>query len=258
MTDYRRTTAYGAMATIPGDVDLLVAGFSCVDFSQLNAHKLDLNDTGESGDTFRAILNYAKKWRPRIIVLENVFTAPWDLIKEYWGSHANYSAEWVRVDTKAYYIPHTRMRGYMICIDNERLESAGKTVGNWKRFFESMKRPASSPIEAFLLPEDDPRVHRGREELSKGLRGGDKNSREVDWTRCQGRHQDYRADLLLGSKRPMTGWEDNGSCKMPDFCWNDWGTTQVERIWDTFEVSLLRNARRGFDSQYKTFVPPPA
>jgi site-specific DNA-cytosine methylase len=243
------------MATIPGDVDLLVAGFSCVDFSQLNSHKLDLNDPGESGDTFRAILNYAKKWRPRIIVLENVSSAPWDLIKGYWQSHANYSAEWLRVDTKAYYIPHTRIRGYMICIDNEKLGSSKEIVGKWKRFLEAMKRPASCPIEAFLLPEDDPRVHRGREELSKGLRGGDKNAREVDWTRCQGRHQDYRADLLLGSKRPMTGWEDNGSCKMPDYCWNDWGTTQVERIWDTFEVSLLRNARRGFDSQYKTFVP---
>ncbi|KAI9683648.1 MAG: hypothetical protein M1829_004953 [Trizodia sp. TS-e1964] len=248
------TTAYGATATVPGGVDMLVAGFSCVDFSNLNNKKRFLEETGESGDTLRAIIAYAERWHPRIIILENVFGAPWPKLKKAWEDHTTYSAEFHKLDTKDYYLPHTRQRGYMICIDNQSMKKSRAAVDSWTSVLKSFQRPASSSIEAFLLPEDDPRVHRGREELAKGARGDDKAPREVDWTRCQGRHQDYRANLLLGSKRPLTHWEDNGSCKVPDYAWGEWAVGQVERIWDTFEISHLRNARRGWDSQYKTRV----
>lgn len=230
---------------------MLVAGFSCVDFSNLNYKKRDLEATGESGDTFRAVYNYAKTRRPTLIVLENVCSAPWERLKDSWAL-ADYDAHFLRLDTKSYYLPHTRQRGYMVCIDRHKVGSSKKMADKWVSLMQELRRPASSSIEAFLLDEDDPRVHRGRAELSKGAHGGDKGPRDVDWTKCQGRHQDYRADLLLGSKRPLTGWEDNGSCRMPDYAWGDWGVKQVERIWDTFEISFLRNVRRGYDSQYKT------
>lgn len=246
------TTAYGSTVPIPGDVDLLVAGFSCVDFSNLNVKKQELTGSGESGDTFRAVFNYANVWRPAMIVLENVCSAPWETIRKVWQSEGLYAAEFVKLDTKQYYIPHTRQRGYMLCIDKKRCKRADAMVKKWAELMVQLRRPASSSIEAFLLDEDDPRVHRGREELSKSIAGEDRGPREVDWTKCQGRHQDYRSDLFLGPKRPMTGWQDNGSCKMPDYAWADWGVKQVERIWDTLEISLLRNARRGYDSQYKT------
>ncbi|KAI9808767.1 MAG: hypothetical protein M1825_003920 [Sarcosagium campestre] len=249
------TSAYGSKVGVPGEVDMLVAGFSCVDFSNLNGKKQQLESKGESGDTFRSIFNYAMKRRPTLIVLENVYNAPWEKIQQAWETTANYSAIYVKPDTKEYYIPHTRQRGYMLCIDRKKLGNASSsTMTRWKELMTKFKRPASAPIEAFLLSEDDPRVHRAREELAKGVLGDDKAPREVDWTKCQGRHLDYRSDLYLGSRRPMTAWEDNGSCKMPDYAWNDWGTAQVERIWDTLEISLLRNARRGFDSQFKTRV----
>lgn len=239
------------MAAIPGDIDLLVAGFSCVDFSNLNVSKQKIEGTGESGDTFRAVYAYARTWRPTLIVLENVCSAPWGTIQKTWAD-AEYAAHFTKVDTKHYYIPHTRQRGYMICIDQRKFKNAGAMVKKWAKVVDELRRPASSSIEAFLLDEDDPRVHRGREEMTKGIPGDDRGPREVDWTKCQGRHQDYRTDLFLGSKRPMTGWADNGSCKMPDYAWADWGVKQVERIWDTLEISQLRNARRGYDSQYKT------
>ncbi|KAI9820425.1 MAG: hypothetical protein M1832_003758 [Thelocarpon impressellum] len=245
------TTAYGAVADVPGDIDLLVAGFSCVDFSNLNTKKQTLDAGGESGDTFRSVFNYAKTWRPALIILENVCSAPWEKLREAWAG-ADYDARFFKLDTKHYYIPHTRQRGYMVCIDREKLKASGKAAERWTELVQSLKRPASSSIEAFLLHEDDPRVHRGRAEMSRRDHGEDKGPREVDWTKCQGRHQDYRADLFLGSKRPMTGWEDNGSARMPDYAWGDWGAQQVERIWDTFEISFLRNVRRGFDSSYKT------
>ncbi|KAI9846132.1 MAG: hypothetical protein M1838_001391 [Thelocarpon superellum] len=247
------TTAYGARAEIPADVDLLVAGFSCVDFSNLNTKRQTLSAGGESGDTFQAVYQYARAWRPPLIVLENVCSAPWEDIQILWGE-IGYNSRHVRLDTKQYYIPHTRQRGYMICVDRKKLAHES-VVERWEHLMSTLSRPASSSIEAFLLHEDDPRVHRGRAELARGMRRGDDDGpRDVDWTKCQGRHQDYRADLFLGAKRPLTGWEDNGSCRMPDYAWGDWGVQQVERIWDTFEISFLRNVRRGFDSQYKTRV----
>ncbi|KAK5239810.1 hypothetical protein LTR16_011481, partial [Cryomyces antarcticus] len=106
------TTAYGAKIPVPGDVDLLVAGFSCVDFSALNNRSKDLDDRGESGDTFNAVLAYANKWRPSIVVLENVSNAPWDDIQELLEK-IDYACAWQRVDTKDYYLPQTRRRGYL-------------------------------------------------------------------------------------------------------------------------------------------------
>ncbi|KAL2052512.1 hypothetical protein ABVK25_007072 [Lepraria finkii] len=53
-------TAYGALADVPNNVHLLIAGFSCVDLSKLSRWNKKLTDLGESGDTFRSILRYAK------------------------------------------------------------------------------------------------------------------------------------------------------------------------------------------------------
>ena len=49
------TTAYGASVKVPGNVDLLIAGTSCVDYSNLNNQKKGLEQNGESGNTFRGV-----------------------------------------------------------------------------------------------------------------------------------------------------------------------------------------------------------
>ena len=268
------STAYGGPVKIPSNVDILVAGFSCVDFSKLNKWPKSLSDVGESGDTFRAILNYAKKYRPTIIILENVCGAPWDFIKAIWennqvslindyakgdGHWRNvwdpedpaYAASWLQLDTKDYYIPQTRNRRYMICIDRKKLSSADAQVKKWSTLIKNFERKASSPVEAFLLDQDDPRLHRARDELAKVGRGDVKSRKDTNWTLCQGRHQDYRSLTQIGVDRPITQWVDGGSCKPPDFWWQDWTLTQVERVWDTFDISFLRNVRRDFDSHFK-------
>lgn len=225
-----------------------------MDFSNLNRNKLDLNAHGESGDTFRAILNYAKRWRPKVVILENLFNSPWELIKASWESHANYSAEFVKADTKEYYLPQTRQRGYMICIDHEATNHASRYANEWIKLMKGLERLNSSSVEHFMLRNDDIRVLRAREEMAKDIRGDDKAPREVDWTKCRGRHLDYRANHSLGTKRLYTGWENNGSCSMPDFAWSDWSRGQGERVWDSLDMSHLRSARRGFDSRYKCRV----
>jgi site-specific DNA-cytosine methylase len=49
-------TAYGSLVDVPGmNVDILIAGTSCVDYSHLNNAKKGITDKGESGDTFRGV-----------------------------------------------------------------------------------------------------------------------------------------------------------------------------------------------------------
>ncbi|CAL1714237.1 unnamed protein product [Somion occarium] len=241
------TTVYGALAPVPGDVDMLIAGTSCVDFSNLNNEKQGINDGGESSRTFQGMMSWVKRHRPPLVIMENVCSAPWAEIIKYW-ERTKYSASQLRVDTKFYYIPHTRTRGYLLAVDKK----GSSLTEKWMKVLNEMKRPASSTLDAFLLPTDDPRIHQAREKLVRETekdRGG-----RLDWSRCENRHQRARLDEQLGNKRPLTGWEEGGQCKLPDFAWNDWGIAQVERVWDLMDISLMRDAKKGVDPSFKTQV----
>ncbi|KDR80696.1 hypothetical protein GALMADRAFT_241095 [Galerina marginata CBS 339.88] len=244
-------TAYGSLAPVPGDVDMLIAGTSCVDYSNLNTQKQDIDANGESGRTFRGMMSWVKQHRPPIVILENVCSAPWDRVKEYFEKNG-YSAEFSRVDTKAYYIPHTRTRVYLVAVNKKGSSIPTK----WKEWVVSkLKRPASSTLDAFLLPSDDPRIHQARQKLVQESFGAlDRRTGRTDWGRCESRHQRARLEEALGSKRPLTSWDEGGYCKLPDFAWNDWGVGQVERVWDLMDISLLRSATKGVDPSYKTQV----
>lgn len=57
----RAHTAFGALEDVPrnrGDVDVLVAGTSCVDYSNLNTCKKTLDAGGESGQTFYGMFEW--------------------------------------------------------------------------------------------------------------------------------------------------------------------------------------------------------
>ncbi|KAI0069505.1 hypothetical protein K474DRAFT_1680880 [Panus rudis PR-1116 ss-1] len=43
-----------------------------------------------------------------------------------------------------------------------------------------------------------------------------------------------------------------GTCKLPDYAWQDWGVQQVERVWDLSDISLIRAASKNVDPSYKT------
>jgi site-specific DNA-cytosine methylase len=103
----------------------------------LNNQKKSLGDHGESGSTFYGILNYAKVYRPPLVILENVKGAPWQQASEDWQS-IGYAAMFMMVDTKDYYLPQTRERGYMICIDQERQgcrQLANDAITEWPHLF---------------------------------------------------------------------------------------------------------------------------
>ncbi|KAB2572419.1 DNA repair protein RAD5 [Lasiodiplodia theobromae] len=255
------TNVYGAKVAIPGDVDLLVAGFSCVDFSALNNKGKTLNEKGESRDTLEAILSYAEKWKPKIIVLENVYGAPWPKCVKR-AEKVGYAADFVRVDTKDYYLPHTRTRGYMVCIHKEQFPGPGSArtaVSQWKDLMQDFKRRASAPASDFLLPADDHRVHQFNSQLTTQYRQ-DAKDRTVNWDACRIRHQKVRRTDGLGNQRPITQWIDGGTCVTFENAHKMWFQKQVERVWDSIEIRFLRAAKDngssapGYDPAFKTSI----
>lgn len=235
---------------------MLIAGFSCVDFSALNNRKKKLEDGGESGDTLTAILKYAERYRPKIMILENVKGAPWEKIQVERMPSIRYSAAFSnKIDTKHYYLPQTRQRGYMICVDQDICEELGENphelAATAMKNMVNLQRPASSPIQAFLLDDDDPRVIQSRAQHAHGGRDTSSRRNDIDWTRCYGRHQDIRTDLALGQRRPIMQWEEGGTCYPRDSMWIDYFRGQVERVWDVIDIFSLLNLKRGFDFEFK-------
>ena len=218
----------------------------------LNKLKKKDGEIGESRDTLIATIKYANKYRPPLVVLENVSGAPWKEIAGRWGS-IGYSSAVIKVDTKSYYIPQTRERGYMLCVDDKaigKLASENDQNLAWEKLMDQFERPASSSIDQFLLSEEDPRVQQNRREMAaQGSK--EVSDRTIQWSAYKTRHQTYRLENHLGNKRPLTRWQDNGSCKMPDFVWKEWAKLQPERVWDTLDMNFLRCIHRGFDLSYK-------
>ncbi|KAF2747169.1 hypothetical protein M011DRAFT_494638 [Sporormia fimetaria CBS 119925] len=222
------TTAYGAKVRIPGKLFLLIAGFVCKDLSSLNSYKKTLEEGGETGDTWRATYAYAERFRPSIVLLENV--------------GIRYECAWVYCDTKDYYLPQTRQRMYMIAVDRDQYgKDAAKVVAKCKTVMLKLQRPASSPFDAFLSSSDDPYVYAAR-------------ASESDWAMCKLRYDHIRANKRLGTKNPITQASENGSIRPPDVANMKWYRKQSTRVYDAIDIAHLQAAADGYDSQYKMMV----
>ncbi|KAG8977786.1 hypothetical protein FRB90_008682 [Tulasnella sp. 427] len=201
------TTAYGAKITVPIDVDMLIAGTSCVDYSTLNNQKQDIEAKGESGETFRGMMRWVQRAQPIIVILENVCGAPWPKVAKD-VEKAGYSASFSRFDTKNYYIPHTRTRVYLFAVRQQGSKGERKAQ-KWLETVKGLQRPCSAPYDAFLLAADDPRIQIGRERLVKG--DSSRAKTVVDWAKCEARHARARLEEQLGNRRPLTNWSESES-----------------------------------------------
>jgi hypothetical protein len=80
---------------------------------------------------------------------------------------------------------------------------------------KDLKRCASAELDAFMLPNDDPRVLRGRARLTAASLDQDGTSRagRVDWTKCETGHQHARyvptIDYIICHVMPCCG-RDHG------------------------------------------------
>lgn len=213
-----------------------------------------MSEKGESGVTFYGIRSYIEKYRPPLIILENVKNAPWKIVADKYNEIGYHVVFDTGIDTKTYYLPQTRERGYALCIDKNRMAEQdimqkGSLKSKWSVVFEKFKRPASSPASMFILDEDDQRLLHIQKDMA--IKNANGVTRLINWSRYQARHQSYRLDNKLGYKRPMTRFQDNGTCKMPDFVWQEWSKCQPERIWDTLDMNFLRTLDKGYDLNFK-------
>lgn len=261
MTDFIYSrTAYGSLEPIPGDLDILVAGTACVDFSSMNNKRKLLSEEGESSSTFNALLRYARKYRPRLVVVENVSKAPWEKFIEVWAD-IDYHAAHVILDSKQYYIPQTRTRGYMIAYDKTSLDGAtpgaADTSGlaelgsSYMSHMQKLARQASSPAGMFLLPETDRRLEQIRKDLATRLEVSTSRA-EVNWDKYQIRHAGFRVQEGLGDQRPISRSQAGIlGVTPPDFYWCSWFKTQVERVWETVDMKFLEGVTRDIDLNHK-------
>ncbi|KAI8904617.1 hypothetical protein DFJ77DRAFT_552162 [Powellomyces hirtus] len=246
------TTAYGALRKVPGNVDLLVAGTSCVDFSNLNNQKKKLADSGESGRTFRGMLQWVAKHRPPLIILENVVQADWKGSVQPAIEKHGYRVKHTNLDTKHYYIPHTRTRGYLFAVDKEVTHDRSYP-DTWLNVVRSLTRPASVPVEALLLQEDDPRVQKARDAFVQAAQQPHRG--RTEWVRCESRHKKARDEEHLGTLRPLTEWQDGGVCTLLQSSWQEWANVQTERVLDLMDISYIRLAiKDNVDASFKTLV----
>jgi site-specific DNA-cytosine methylase len=146
-----------------------------------------MDEKGQSGQTFWGMVDWIEKAQPPIVIIENVFGAPWPRKIEIFEERG-YAATFLRLDTKDYYIPHTRQRGYLFAV---RRASSKKTTDDeivkcWEENVKKLKRPASARLDEYMLPNDDPRVLRGRSRLTAessgaGESGGGERAGRTDW-----------------------------------------------------------------------------
>ncbi|KAH9906719.1 hypothetical protein F4778DRAFT_593225 [Xylariomycetidae sp. FL2044] len=294
-------TALGGSKEVPKDIDLLIAGCSCVDFSSLNTNKsakfhpdvvnkakelardqkstkdgkkqpLSLEGLAdlftiiaehipasdrESEQTFFGMLAYVKIHQPKMVILENVMNAPWDDVKNLWFPCVGYSAEYISLDTKNYYIPHTRTRGYLLalrCGSFGGQENTARILASWKDCLSILRRRASSPVTDWMLPASHPLTLRARQdESAKALRvKGHENS----WERSMIRHVRVRRDNQLGDKQPLTEWGSRGDKPSLDTLDKLNLAYLNDRANDCIDIHFLRTllGPLSCDARYKAWV----
>ncbi|OTA95045.1 hypothetical protein M434DRAFT_231147 [Hypoxylon sp. CO27-5] len=274
-------TAMGAMQIIPGDIDILIAGCSCVDFSSLNTKKIQgyapsddklveeikkegysqdyygrldgvftkilngIETLGESGQTFYSMLSYVRDKRPRIVILENVSNAPWTEATNVWFPFIGYSASSIKLDTKDFYIPHTRTRGYLIALDINVFEAdaAEAIIGEWnKSLNNNLRRRASAPVCDWLLPPAHPLTERARQDDSEKALGPAADS---EWQRSRSIHTRSRKTDRLGDARPITMWEVKGG-QPYDRMDRGMIRSNPNRVLDCIDIINLRAEKKGY------------
>ncbi|KPI40212.1 uncharacterized protein AB675_11230, partial [Cyphellophora attinorum] len=247
-------TAYGAQVAVPNNCHIVVAGSACVDYSNLNKNGKGFGQQGESWSTMWGVAHYCLKNRVPIVILENIKGAPWKKICKFWHDYCGYEVQAIFVDTKDFYLPQTRTRGYMVAINRSRAEEAGiDIVTALKDFVENVQAlqyRASSPYTDIIYGNDSIESERSRAMMATIP---SKVPMSQAWTLCAHRYAHLRSTSCFGSLRPYTNWNENGLSTLHELIHHEWGKKQRDRVLDTLDIAFLRYMlERDFDMTYKS------
>jgi len=166
--------------------------------------ELAITECGTSYKTFLATLRLLATHRPKVLLMENVVGAPWSAMTNFWLRKIGFTAQHVIVDTKNFYIPQTRTRGYLVAVDHEAYGDLSPEIAEyWASVMNSFHNTYSATADKFLLPPDDPRIVKARrdEEVRQG------KSKESDWEYSRDRHDEVRRNEGLPADNSYTGAE---------------------------------------------------
>merc|ERR1719491_653500 len=123
----------GEKRDVPGNADVIIAGFSCKDLSGMNRNRKSLEDMGQSGQTLQGCLDYVASYRPKAVIFENVRNIcarsqetdlrQVDLVMVALR-RLGYHAGWKFLDTCNFYLPQSRARVWMWGYRDETIDPA--------------------------------------------------------------------------------------------------------------------------------------
>ncbi|KAI0070770.1 hypothetical protein K474DRAFT_1713044 [Panus rudis PR-1116 ss-1] len=177
---------------------------------------IELHGRGEFARTFRGAMSWVQRHRPPIVLLEKLCSAPWKDVVNEW--HKNkHSVQQLRVDE----IP------YPCAVEGYAVDGVDADI---------------STLDAFLLPL----MTLGFTRLARSLFVG----------RVERAGSVARTDIVgrVWRRNWVTSDPLQARTKLPDYAWQDWGVQQVERVWDSLDISLMRAASKNVDPSYKTQV----
>ena len=208
---------------------------------------------GESARTFFAAVKLITVIRPKLIILENVVGAPWAMYTDQLFPRVCYVARWVKLDSKEFYLPQTRQRGYLVAVDAMRfgVELATAIAAEWEARLSDCKRGPSASVSDFLRPADDPATIQARADMEG------KSPSNSEWSLSSLRHADARQkNGVLRDNNPF-------SCKtmrngrlihaaFPSISWLKFWRNQVARVVDQMDIAFAIANHGGADMRYKT------
>lgn len=201
------------------------------------------SDKRTSTTTFAAAINYLRERQPKIVIFENVETAPWESTADYVFPLSGYSVKIMKLDTKHYYLPQTRSRKYVIGFNHKffGVEVARALCGKIASNLEALKYSYSCNVTDFLLPVGSIELHRARNEME--LTALSAQERDVDWSFSKSRHETFRDTHNLGDSRPWIQWRENGNSNAPDRMWKPWEARQPNRVSDLLDCAHLAGTK---------------
>ncbi|KAG8161719.1 hypothetical protein KVR01_008706 [Diaporthe batatas] len=215
----------------------------------------------QSEQTFAGAINYIKCRQPKVVVCENVDSAPWQkLVDNGIFQLMGYSATVLRLDTKQFYMPQTRVRKYLILFSHRAFTLAGaQALSNMFRgILPQLEHTHSNSVLDFLFPINSHELQKARNEVESDAQGS--RERETDWSISKDRHAAYRRKHILPRIHLWMQWDLSGHANTPVTMWKPWASRMPLRILDVMECFYLhglygRSIRRGpYDIRYKAQV----